>query len=73
MRKSKMNGMKIFLVTLLLSTAALAEQWKYEVVTDRTNGIYRCGERATFTVTVLGTNGQAVVSGKIKATIDRVI
>ena len=65
-----MNGMKIFLVTLLLSNAALAAQWKYEVVTDRTNGIYRCGERATFTVTVLGTNGQAVVSGKIKATID---
>ncbi len=56
-----------FWLGLALPLAALAQT--VEVVTDRTNAVYACGERATFTVSVLDTNKQLVTSGSVKVTV----
>ena len=47
-----------------------AEPLGYEVVADRPTCVYRCGETATFTVKITGTNGIPVKVGKVKATLD---
>ncbi len=47
-----------------------AEPLRYEVSVDPANGVLRCGERTTFTVTVTGTNGLPVAAGAVKATLD---
>ena len=46
-----------------------AEPLGYEVVADRPTCVYRCGETATFTVKITGTNGIPVKVGKVKATL----
>ena len=47
-----------FTVLLGLCLASV-EAATYKVTTDRTSGIYRCGDTATFTVTLLSTNNLA--------------
>ena len=50
--------------------AASAGAYTYTVVTDHTNCLYRCGETATFTVTVMETNGVPATAGTLSAKVD---
>lgn len=43
---------------------------EFQVVRDRGDCLYRCGETAVFTVTALETNGTKAVSGRVKWTLD---
>ena len=66
--------MKSSLFLLALVAAALgvsaAEPLRYAVAADRATCVYACGETATFTVTVTGTNGQRVATGSVQASLD---
>ena len=53
-----------------LGAAAGGEDHAYRVEADRPSCLYRCGETATFTVTVLCTNGLALPGGRIEARLD---
>ena len=50
--------------------AVLAGSLKFEVVNDHTNLLYKVGEEATFTVTVIGTNGVKATTGEVKVWLD---
>lgn len=66
-----MNKLNVLFVFLLCGCVACAvEPLRYKVDADRPECIYRCGERATFTVTITGTNGIPVKTGKVKSTLD---
>ena len=49
----------VFAATVVGFCLAVAEAATYKVETDRPAGIYKCGETATFTVTLLSTNNLA--------------
>lgn len=56
-------------VALFASVLAFA-QTTFKITADNTNYLYRCGERATFTVTAVGTNGLPVKTGTVTASLD---
>lgn len=57
--------MKRMPVTLFALLPLLALAQSVEITSDRTNALYACGERATFTVCVLNTNRQPATSGRV--------
>ena len=48
--------------------AAVPVQFKVE--TDHADCLYRCGEKASFTITVTGPGGQKLAAGSFKAKLD---
>ncbi|MGN0853322.1 MAG: acetylxylan esterase [Kiritimatiellia bacterium] len=50
--------------------AAFGQAISFNVVADRADCLYRCGEEATFTVTAVGSDGGAVTSGVVNAVVD---
>ena len=42
----------------------------FKITADKADCLYRCGERATFTVTAVGADGQPATAGTVKATVD---
>ena len=63
--------MKKLLSGLLLASALLAgAETTFVVEADHADCLYRCGETATFTVTAVGADGQAVTSGTVTASLD---
>ena len=66
----KAISIRIFSFLAILFLAASAGAYTYTVVTDHTNCLYQCGETATFTVTVMETNGVPATAGTISAKLD---
>ena len=67
--------MKRIILTILAALAiriamAAADNGWYSVSTDHEDALYRCGERASFTVTVLGEDGQAATGGAVAVSLD---
>ena len=54
----------------LFAARMFAADFIYQVNADRADCHYRCGEPATFVVTVLHTNGEKAVTGRISASLD---
>ena len=55
--------MRLWCVTILAAALQLAALGAtYKVETDKPDGIYRCGETATFTVRLLSTNALAAAA-----------
>ena len=52
----------------LAAGAAVPVQFKVE--TDHADCLYRCGEKASFTVTVTGPGGEKLAAGSFKAKLD---
>ena len=57
-------------LTALSAAVAFAAPFRFSVVNDHTNLIYRVGEEAAFTVTVCGTNGAAATDGTVDVRLD---
>ena len=59
---------------LLLAVAgalfAHAGELAFKIAADREDCLYRCGEKATFTVTVVDAGGQPAAAGTVTATVD---
>ena len=49
---------------------AQAGELKFSISADRPDCLYRCGERAVFTVTVQGEDGQLATNGTVTASVD---
>ncbi len=68
------TGLGTLLLAAMLPAAVCAaaecEGQAYRVETDHPDGLYRCGETATFTVTVLCTNDLALSGRHIEARLD---
>ena len=58
----------LVVVTAVALNAAVPVGFKVE--TDHADCIYRCGEKASFAVTVTDSSGKALSAGRIKATLD---
>lgn len=67
----RMKNRTLFSIAALALFAALrVAAATYLVETDHPDCLYQCGETATFTVTVLETNGVAATNGSIAITLD---
>ena len=71
------NGMRIVAVVLMLAGIAVLTAWGQEpgkvtvsITPDKAKALYKCGEAATFTVTV-SENGKALTEGEVVATFTR--
>ena len=49
---------------------AHAGELAFKIAADREDCLYRCGEKATFTVTVVDAGGQPAAAGTVTATVD---
>lgn len=54
----------------LLANLCYAVPLKFNITTDHTNALYKCGEEATFVVTATDTNGVKVTAGDVSYKID---
>ena len=64
--------MKVRMMAAIAACAILAgaQEVAFKVSADRADCLYRCGELATFSVTAVGTNGQPLACGQVKAVVD---
>ena len=64
--------MKLRLLALACAVAAatVAETVSFKVTMDRPDCVYRCGDEAVFTVSVLDAKGAPAKAGSLEATID---
>ena len=60
---------RIFGMMLLVGALAFA-QTTFKIQADRETCLYACGERATFTVTAVDSNGVPVKAGTVTASLD---
>ena len=58
------------LCMLLLAGTFACAQTTFQIAVDRTNALYACGERATFTVTAVDEAGAPVKAGRVTASLD---
>ncbi|MFA7157996.1 MAG: acetylxylan esterase [Kiritimatiellia bacterium] len=56
---------------LVLCQTAFGAEVLFAITPDRSNAVYRCGEKATFTVSVCDSNNHAVTSGVLRVTFTR--
>ena len=56
--------------TLAAARARNAQPHEFKFAADKPDCLYRCGEKATFTVTVLGADGHPATKGTVTATLD---
>ena len=49
---------------------AHAGELAFKIAADRADCLYRCGEKTTFTVTVVDAGGQPAATGAVTATVD---
>ena len=56
--------------TLADARARNARPHEFQISADKPDCLYRCGEKAAFTVTVLGADGTPATDGKATATLD---
>ena len=61
--------MKRMTVGMLALLPLLTLAQSLEIVTDRTNAVYACGERATFSIRVLGADKLPVKAGQLRVTL----
>ena len=69
-----MFAMKKKSVVFVLAVAAFAA-WaavpvEFKVETDHADCLYRCGEKASFTIAVIGKDGKKLTEGRFKAKLD---
>lgn len=62
--------MMIRYMTGLLLLPVLVFAQSIEITSDHTNAVYTCGEPATFAISVLGADKQAVKSGRLSVTVN---
>ena len=67
-----MKAKTLFSVVAAVAALALeaAVPVQFKVATDHADCLYRCGEKATFTVTVVGEDGKKLSEGRFKAKLD---
>ena len=72
MKKRIKIKMKVTIISLVFAFTFLAgaQSFTYNVATDRPDCLYRCGELAVFTVTVLDMDGHAATTGTVSVTLD---
>ena len=60
----------IFSLAVGFALFAPAQSFTYNVSTDKPDCLYRCGETAVFTVTVLGLDGHSATAGTVSVSLD---
>ena len=70
-----MSVMKKKSVVSVLAAAAACAAWaavpvEFKVETDHADCLYRCGEKASFTISVTGKDGKKLSEGRFKAKLD---
>ena len=70
--KSKMRTARAVALASVLSFACLARAavLSFDISADRADCMYKCGERAAFTVTVVGEDKRPVAEGSVEAAVD---
>ncbi len=62
--------MKTFLLATIFAALACGAQTTFKIEMNKTDCLYACGEKATFTVTAVDEKGVSVTTGVVTATLD---
>ena len=65
-----MKKAKCCFVALAVAALAFSVTGGVEVATDRSDAMYKCGEKAVFTVKVTGADGALLTTGRVAAVVD---